>query len=78
MSCRAGCPTQDCPSYAACCKGVRIGYTNSAGGWDYSKQKRWDRELQRYRDLSDSGIEPLGTTHKDMDKTERAAEAAAA
>ena len=24
MACRTGCPTQDCESYADCCKGVAI------------------------------------------------------
>jgi len=24
MACRTGCPTQDCESYADCCKGVSI------------------------------------------------------
>lgn len=52
-------------------KGIRVAYTNSTNGWDASKQKRWDGELQRYRDLSASGIDPDGTTHTEMDRTER-------
>jgi hypothetical protein len=56
---------------------VRISYTNSVSGQDYSKQKHWDRELSRYRDVTAQGIQPEGTTHRDMDRAERAAEAQA-
>lgn len=53
-------------------KGVRVAYTNSTNGQDASKQKRWDKELSRYRDLTASGVEPQGTTHADMDRAEKA------
>jgi hypothetical protein len=53
---------------------MRVAYTNSAGGWDATNQKRWDKELQRFRDLESSGISPLGTTHAEMDKTLRVKE----
>ena len=76
MACRTGCPTQDHASYSECCRdsGIRVAYTASASGWDYTKQKRWDGELDRYRQLVKSGVQPEGTQHKDMDKAERAAE----
>lgn len=76
--CRSGCNTKDCKSYADCCRnsGVRVAYTNSVNGWDGSKQKRWDNELNRYRGLVASGLEPAGTTHRDMDAAERTANAA--
>jgi hypothetical protein len=53
---------------------MRVAYTNSANGWDATKQKRWDGELARYRDLRAAGIEPPGTTHRDMDLAERTME----
>lgn len=53
-------------------KGVRVAYANSANNWDATTQKQWDRELSRYRDLTASGVEPAGTTHRDMDKAEKA------
>lgn len=61
--CTSGCPTQDCPSYAACLrgKGARVAYCNSAGGRDYTAQKKWDRELNLYADARRQGIEPDGT-----------------
>lgn len=78
-NCRAGCPTQDHESYVECLRsaGLRVAYTNSANGQDSSKQKRWDRELSRYRDLRSQGIDPIGTTHAEMDRTEKALEAQA-
>jgi hypothetical protein len=72
-NCRTGCPTQDHGSYSECLRrtGPRIAYCQSANGWDASKQARWDRELSRYRDLTASGVEPEGTTHREMDQAER-------
>lgn len=74
--CRAGCVTRDHARYAECLRdaSVRIAYSNSVRGQDFSKQKRWDRELGRFRDLTASGLEPSGTTHAAMDRDERAAE----
>lgn len=76
MSCRSGCPTKDCGTYGECCRRstLRVAYTNSANGWDASKQKHWDGELERYRKLEASGIAPIGTTHKEMDRSERLAD----
>lgn len=73
-NCRSGCPTQDHGTYGDCLRAasLRIAYTNSANGWDATKQKRWDGELQRYRDLRGQGIEPPGTTHREMDQAEKA------
>lgn len=28
MACRTGCPTQDCDSYADCCKGIMVDRTS--------------------------------------------------
>lgn len=67
--CECGCPT-----YGAHLrnKGVRVAYTNSTNGWDATKQQKWDRELDRYRGLVKSGVEPSGTTHREMDRAEKA------
>ena len=65
-----------CPSYGAHLrgKGIRVAYANSVNGQDASKQKRWDKELQRYRDVRAQGIEPIGTTHAELDRSERLAD----
>jgi hypothetical protein len=51
---------------------VRVAYTNSANGWDKSKQDRWNGELERFRNMEASGLNPIGTTHAEMDRTEMA------
>lgn len=63
MACSTGCPTQDCPSYAACMrnKGARVAYCNSAGGQDYTAQKKWDKELDSYSEARKQGIQPAST-----------------
>lgn len=69
MSCSSGCPTKDHGSYAECLrsKGTRIAYTNSANGWDATRQKRWDSELQAYRDARAQGIQPAGTSRRKIE-----------
>ena len=64
MSCTTGCPTKDCESYAACLrgKGARVAYCNSAGGQDYTAQKKWDADLAYYKDARAQGIQPSGTS----------------
>lgn len=58
--CTDGCRTKDHASYAQCLrsKSPRVAYANSANGWDYSRQKAWDKELSLYRDLRSQGVEP--------------------
>jgi len=53
---------------------MRVAYANSVNGQDYTKQKKWDGELERFRSMEASGINPIGTTHKEMDRSERVAE----
>ena len=69
-NCTTGCRTKDCESYAACLrgKGARVAYANSAGGWDYSAQKKWDRDLAAYKDARAQGIQPSGTDRKAVDR----------
>jgi hypothetical protein len=50
---------------------IRVAYTNSANGWDKSKEDRWTKENDRYSDMLKAGIEPEGTTNAQMDKTMR-------
>jgi hypothetical protein len=71
MACTTGCPTQDCPSYGACLrgKGARVAYCNSAGGHDYTAQKKHDAELAAYKDARAQGIQPSSTKR---DAVERA------
>lgn len=70
MSCRSGCPAQDCASYAECLRAanVRVAYANSANGWDLTKQKTWDKELSDYRSAVSQGIQPKGTDRRSIDQ----------
>ena len=68
-NCTTGCPTQDCPSYAACLRGKRtkVAYCNSASGQDYTAQKQWDRDLAAYQDARSQGIQPSGTSRQQVE-----------
>lgn len=70
MSCSSGCPTQDHATYGEClrAKSTRVAYTNSANGWDATRQKKWDAELQAYRDARSEGIQPAGTSMRKIDE----------
>lgn len=72
-SCRSGCPTQSCGSYAACLRSanLRVAYCNSTSGQDFSRQKRWDAELASYRSARAEGIEPAGTTQRQIDQARK-------
>lgn len=63
MACTTGCATKDHASYADCLrsKRSRVAYCNTAGGQDYTAQKKWDRELEAYRDAKAEGLQPSGT-----------------
>lgn len=75
--CTSGCPTQTCPSYAACLKGkgVKVAYCNSATGGDYTAQKKWDSELDLYRQARAEGIQPATSKRKDIERAMRLSDA---
>jgi hypothetical protein len=64
LLCSTGCRTRDHGSWGECikAKNARIAYANSAGGSDYTAEKKWDAELNAYREARDQGIQPDGTT----------------
>ena len=70
MSCTTGCPTKTCESYAACLRGKRsrVAYANSAGGYDYSTQKAWDKDIAAYKDARAQGLQPATTKRADVDR----------
>lgn len=69
-NCTSGCPLQTCESYAACLrqKAPRVAYCNSAGGFDATAQKRWDRDLAAYKDARAQGIQPSSTSRAAVDR----------
>lgn len=76
MACTSGCPTQTCPSYAACLrgKGTKVAYANSAAGYDYSQQKNWDKDITAYKDARAQGIQPVSTKREDVTLALRASD----
>lgn len=77
MACRTGCATKDHASYAECLRSaaVRVAYCNSAGGMDYTAQKRWDKELSSYKDARAEGLQPSGTKLSQVESARRIADA---
>jgi hypothetical protein len=69
-NCSSGCTTKDHASYGECmrAKSTRIAYCNSAGGHDYTAQKKWDRDLAAYKDARAQGIQPSSTDRAAVDR----------
>ena len=69
MACTSGCKTKDHASYSECLKdkATVVAYCNSAGGMDFTAQKKWDRDLDAYKDARRQGIQPATTKRKDVD-----------
>jgi len=74
--CRTGCKTKDHSTYGECCRAAapRVAYCNSVNGYDATKQKRWDSELQAFRDAVAEGLNPPGTTMPKIDAAKRLAD----
>lgn len=75
--CRTGCPTQDHATWGACARAARlnVGYCGIGGG-DATAQKRWDSELELYRQARAQGIRPEGTTRNKVMAAIKASDAA--
>lgn len=70
MSCRTGCPTKDCGSYAACLKGMNLQIGDLTGQGD---AKTTDRRLSAYATARKAGLQPQTTQLADSIGTLRAA-----
>lgn len=68
MSCATSCLTQDHKSMGECLRnqGIRVAYCNTAGGFDYTSQKRFDKNLDAYADARRQGIQPASTRRNDV------------
>lgn len=80
MACRSGCRTQDHESYAECLldAGIRTYLVRASKGEDGTAQKKWDRELDRYKAARKEGIRPDGTTTRKIDQARRLSDQAGA
>lgn len=61
--CAYGCPTKDHASYAECLRSKGVGYAPTIFS---SAQKHWDAELHAYKSATDQGIQPSGTSMKQI------------
>lgn len=75
--CSTGCRTQNHKSWGECVKAKNavIAYSGVGGG-DFTAQMKWDKELEAYRDARRQGIQPEGTTlrqvHDALDASDKA------
>lgn len=76
--CRAGCRTKDHASWGDCLRdaGVRTYLASPSKGLDGTAQKRWDSELDLYRQARSEGIQPDGTTLNKVTEAMRKSDAA--
>lgn len=75
--CSSGCPEPGThASWGECirAKEARIGYANSAGGWDRTKQKRFEAENSAYRQALKDGLDPQTPTWRGIRKAYAEAE----
>lgn len=77
MACTSGCATQDHESYAAClrAKSPRIAYCDSVNLRDATREKKWNKELERSRNLMSQGVLPDNTFGPALDRAERFSDA---
>ena len=63
-NCSTGCPTQDHANWGECvrAKNTRVAWAASARGFDATREKRFQKELDDYRSARSQGIQPGGTT----------------
>jgi len=75
MPCTGGCATQDHRSYGEClkAKNVRpVALESIAADRGRDRQKAWDKELDYYEKVTKQGIQPSGTSTKQIAFAEKA------
>ena len=72
MACRTGCPSQDHESWGDCLRasGLQMS-TGDANNQKTMSDKKWNAELDAYKNARAQGIQPSGTT---MAKVQEAVE----
>lgn len=71
MTCRTGCPIQNCGSYAACLKGMGL----QIGDLGRGVAAATDRRLNAYADARRQGLQPASTKLVDSVRAVRDADA---
>ena len=52
-------------------KSTKVAYCNSAAGYDFTAQKKWDKELDAYRAARAEGLQPSGTKMGQIEAAKR-------
>lgn len=63
MACRSGCLTQDHGTWGACARSARLQVAPIA---NIAPAKAWDAEVAAYKDARRQGVQPSGTTMKQV------------
>lgn len=72
MACRTGCPTQDHANWGECLRASNLEFgTGDANSAVTMPKRKFEAELQAYRDARRQGIQPTGTS---MAKIQQAVE----
>ncbi len=79
-NCTTGCKTKTHRTYAECLrdKNTTTYLAAPSRGLDGTRQRQWDRELERYRAARKQGIQPDGTKMAKVVEAERLSDAAGA
>ncbi len=63
MACRSGCPTQDHSTWGHCARAARLQVAPVA---NIASAAKWDAEIAAYKDARRQGVQPSGTTMKQI------------
>lgn len=63
MACRTGCPTGGHPTWGACARAARLQVAPVA---NIAAAKAWDAEIGAYKDARRQGVQPSGTTMRQI------------
>ena len=78
MACASTCKTQDHESYGACLRDKNLavyGLESTGSGVTVTKDKKWNKELDRARNLMSNGVLPDNTFGPALDRAEKFSEA---
>ncbi len=69
MNCSSSCLTQDHETFGACLRAKSLQLKPNLSNTGASK--KWDADLQKYRDARKQGIRPDGTSASQVDRAEK-------
>lgn len=73
INCSSSCLTRDHKSFGECMRSKNLNLNPNLS--DTSASKRWDSELESYRNARRQGVQPSGTTRAKVDEAMRISDA---